>query len=437
MRQRVTSTARLLQRIAFEHRQRGRVGQELVTQTFQIQGNRRVEGIIKTLTALPELRQNFGNFDTNLMLFNVQNGTIDLRTGKLKDHDPRDLITRISPVNHDPQAESPRWHEFLQQIFCGDQDLINYVQRVVGYSLTGVVSEKALFILYGFGHNGKSVFLETLYKLLGSYVGTIDPGDLIRQRNDRHPAGLASLSGKRIAYAQETTEGSRINEQLVKALTGGDTIPVRLMHQNPWEMKPTFTLFMSTNSKPVVTEQGITIWDRLKPIPFRYTVPPEQRIPAHELIHRFVEEEGAGVLRWAVEGCIEYLRDGRLVEPAVIRKEVDEYRRSMDTLGQFLEQECILTNGIKVPKSSLYNAYTGWCEDNAYLPLKADILWRKLRERGHVEASMRHHGAKVRCWLGIGLLSELGGNKHSRDENPGNSDGVYRDPAPEHPKFAA
>jgi P4 family phage/plasmid primase-like protien len=426
VRQRIIKTARLLQRLVLDNAQRGRTHRDRVADTLNIEANRRVEGIVRTMSALPELRRNVGDFDADLMLMNVQNGTIELHTGHLREHRPDDLITQITSTSFDATAKATRWMQFLQEIFCGDQELIDFVQRVVGYSLTGIKSEKALFILHGSGQNGKSVFLETLRNLLGGYVGSLDPGDLIRHRNDRHPAGLAKLAGTRIAYAQETAEGSRLNEALIKALTGGDTITVRRMHQNPWDMRPTFTLFMSTNSKPLVYEQGSAIWDRLKPIPFRYKVPPELRVNIDQLLHHFVEVEGAGVLAWAVEGCLKYLQDGRLVTPDVIRKEVEEYRADMDMVGQFLEQECVETEGVKVPKSELYTCYQAWCDGNGYIPLKAEVLWRKLKERGFQERSMRRHRLKVRCWEGLGLRSELGPEAESpKDFRPWGDGAVF------------
>jgi putative DNA primase/helicase len=169
-------------------------------------------------------------------------------------------------------------------------------------------------------------------------------------------------------------------------------------------MKPTFTMFLSTNSKPVINEHGVAIWDRLKPIPFRHTVPHDKRVPLAEMTRRFKEEE-AGVLRWAVDGCLQYVKDGRLVEPDVIREEVGRYRSDMDTVGQFLEEVCVTGHEEKVPKLMLYDEYKAWCDDNGYGPLHAQVLWRMLKERGFEDASLRYQHTKMRCWRGLGLRS--------------------------------
>lgn len=413
VRQRIVATARRLQQIAFAEAQGPANNRDLLTQAFRIQNNRKTRDVAETLRSLPTMRRNFGDFDANPWLLNVANGTVNLKTGALQPHDPADLITNIAPVEYDSQAQAPQWEAFLQQVFCGDTDLIDYVQRLIGYSLTGMVSERAIFILYGAGRNGKSVFLETLRELLGEYASAFDPGVLTLHKHEKHPAGLAVLAGKRLVYAQETAEGSRLNEAQVKSLTGGDTVPVRLMHENPWEMKPTFTIFLSTNSKPVIGEQGPAIWERLKPIPFRHTVAPEERVPAHVLLRRFAVEEGAGVLRWAVDGCLRYLADGTLTEPPVIAAEVEEYKQDMDILGSFLDDYCVTGEGRKVLKTWLYQRYAEWCRNNGLFQMNSLTFNRRLAERGFEGRNLRYRGrhdtksTKGQCWAGLGLREDV------------------------------
>lgn len=208
-------------------------------------------------------------------------------------------------------------------------------------------------------------------------------------REGQHPADLAMLRGVRLAYAQETGEGRRLNEPLVKSLTGGDTITVRRMRENPWQMQPTFKTWMITNSKPLIYETGTAMWDRVKLVPFLYTVPEDKKIPLHVLVNQFIQEEGAGILRWAVEGCTAYLTEG-LTEPEAVRNEIASYREEMDVLGRFIA-ECCDTGSAEYTATSaeLYSAYEEWRQRNGMPQWDSGVLGRRLNERGYASKTRR------------------------------------------------
>ncbi len=299
------------------------------------------------------------------------------------------MLTQLTPIAYDAAATAPKWDAFISEIFRDDRELIQYVQRVVGYSLTGVVSERAFFVLYGSGRNGKSVFLETLKALLGDYAAAFNPEALMLHREGHHPADLAMLRGIRLAYAQETGEGRRLNEPLVKSLCGGDTITVRRMRENPWQMQPTFKTWMITNSKPLIYETGTAMWDRVKLVPFLFTVDESAKVPLHVLVNQFISNEGAGILRWAVEGCAAYLKDG-LPEPAAVRNEIASYRDDMDLLGRFLAECCDTgSDDYTVTPDELFAAYVQWCQRSGEDAWLGGVFARKLTERGYERKTER------------------------------------------------
>lgn len=399
-------TARLVQMWAVTKLHDADKRKKLLGQALQAEGNQRVKAAVERARAVPEVAIPVGAFDAQPFLLNVQNGTLDLRTGALREHRQADLLTQGASVPYDPTATAPQWEAFLRTIFCNDEALIGYVQRVVGYCLAGDVSERAFFVLYGGGRNGKSVFVEVLRAVLGDYAAALDPQALLSHKDRPHPADLAVLRGKRLAYAQEAPEGRRLNEPLVKALTGGDTITVRVMHGNPFEMKPTFKLWLSTNSKPIIREMGTAMWDRIKLIPFRYTVPKGQEEKRHALVERFAVEEGAGVLRWAVAGYAAYLGHD-LDEPATVREAVEDYREEMDALGRFVEESCAPGPGYWTSTGDLYGAYQVWCRKNGEDAWTARGFGKALGERGFKSDKERGE----RGWRGLRLKEEWRGTE--------------------------
>ena len=240
--------------------------------------------------------------DTDPWLLNCLNGTIDLRTGRLRPHRQTDMISKLAPVRYDDQAECPRWTAFLDRIMDGSDNLIGYLQRIAGLCLTADIREQILPIFYGTGANGKSVFLDTLLGIMGDYGIEAAPGLLIlKQGYSEHPTEIADLAGRRLVVGWETEEGQHLRIQLIKRLTGNAKIKARYMRQDYFEFDRTFKVILCTNNKPSVQEQTVAVWRRLRLIPFNVTIPENEQDKS--LLHK-LKCEWSGILRWAVQGCL-------------------------------------------------------------------------------------------------------------------------------------
>ncbi|AEG14986.1 phage/plasmid primase, P4 family [Desulfofundulus kuznetsovii DSM 6115] len=357
-------------------------------------------GRIKAMVALAESEPGIpvlpAELDRDPWLLNVLNGTIDLRTGELRPHRREDMLTKIAPVEYDPQAKCPRWEQFLNEIMDGNRNLMGFLQRAVGMSLTGDTSEHVLFILHGSGRNGKSTFLNTLLALLGDYGMTAAPDLLMAKQNDRHPTELADLFGKRLVVSIESDEGRRLAESLIKQLTGGDKIKARRMREDFWEFSPSHKLWLATNHKPRVRGTDVAIWSRLKLIPFAVTFPEDKQ---DKQLAKKLLAELPGILRWAVEGCLTWQRDG-LGVPEEVKAATESYRQEQDVLAAFLNECCIINPLAKVAARNLYKAYVDWCGENGEHPLAQRNFGMRLAERGFVS---KKGTAGRYFWEGIGL----------------------------------
>jgi P4 family phage/plasmid primase-like protien len=287
-------------------------------------------------------------------LLNVANGTIDLRTGKLRGHRRKDFITKLAPVTFDPDADCPRWRAFLDTIFAGNEELIGYVQRLAGYCLTGVTEEHILPFLNGTGANGKTTLVEALLKLLGpDYAMKAAPDLLMARRGESHPTDRADLWGKRFVACVETEEGRRMAEALTKELTGGDKIRARRMREDFWEFTPTHHVWLAGNHKPAITGTDHGIWRRIKLIPFDVVIPDadqDKRLPAK------LARELPGILNWAIAGCLAWRRDG-MQEPAIVRAATEGYAEEQDEVQQFLDDFCEQGADFMTSAGALYRAF--------------------------------------------------------------------------------
>jgi len=355
--------------------------------------------LLKTEPGIPVLPE---ELDQDPWLLNCQNGTLDLRTGELRSHDRRDLITKLAPVVYDPNATCPEWFRFLDRIMAGRADLVTFLQRAVGYALTGLTDERVLFILHGSGANGKSTFLETIALLLGDYAARTTADTVLARDRDAIPNDIARLRGARFVYASEAEEGRRLAEARIKDLTGGDTITARFLHQEWFEFRPEFKLWLGTNQKPVIRGTDPAIWDRIRLVPFDVRIPESERIPRRELMARF-EAELPGILAWSVRGCLEWQKHG-LGMPAEVREATGAYRAEMDVLAQFLEECCIVNPLAKAKAGDLYRAYSEWCEANGERPLSQRNFGMRLTERGF---ERRRSTGGPFWWYGIGLVNQV------------------------------
>lgn len=353
------------------------------------------------------------DLDQGRFLLNASNGTIDLKTGKVRNHSRSDLLTHDAAIQYDPNADCPTWKRFLADVFGGDTDLIEFVRRAVGYSLTGDVREQVLLICHGSGSNGKSVFLNILKKLLGRLALQAAPDLLMADRNRRHPTEQADLYGRRAVVCQETEENRRLNEVLVKQLTGGDSVRARRMHEDFWEFEPTWKIWLSTNHRPEIRGTDHAIWRRVRLIPFNTTFhDPGKGDPVKDSrMEEKLTAELPGILAWAVQGCLAWQRDG-LTIPDAVRAATDEYREQQDTLAAWLGECCIVKRTTDAKAADLYASYSEWCEANGERPEPQRRFGMRLTERGF-QRQRRMVGI---WWLGIGLLETNTNERYERNE---------------------
>lgn len=316
--------------------------------------------------------------DTDPWKLNVLNGTINLKTGKLLPHQKEDLITKIIPVEYHSNASCPIWLAFLNKIMKGNQNLISFLKQAVGYSLTGDVSEQVLFFLYGTGANGKSKFLEAILGITGAYGIQAVPDLLMLKHYESHPTGLADLLGRRFVSTIETEEGKRMAESLVKQMTGGDRLKARFMRQDFFEFQPNFKLWLAANHKPIIKGTDYAIWRRIRLIPFEVTLSKSEQ---DKKMGEKLKSEYPGILRWAVEGCLEWQSNG-LEEPSEVIKATKSYQEEMDVLGRFLKEETVQEPQTQVQASVLSNRFKQWCEENGESLISSNAFGRKMTEFG-------------------------------------------------------
>jgi putative DNA primase/helicase len=339
-------------------------------------------------------------FDRYPYLLNCLNGVVDLRTGNLLPHDPSLRLTQLCPVAYNPDATAPTWQRFLSDVFLGDQDLISFVQRALGYSLTGDTSERVFFIAWGSGHNGKSTLFGTIQRLLGDYAKTVTTDALLKRREqaDTHPTGLADLYGVRLAVASETEEGKHLATARVKALTGRDRIKARYMRRDYFEFEPTAKIWLFTNHRPVISDTTPAMWKRLILIPFRAHFDPDSPQCDKRMPEKLWAER-EGILAWLVQGCLAWQREG-LNPPPVVREATKEYQSEMDKIGAWITERCEVDPKAVTPFADLYADYEAWCREQGDEPMSKRRFGDRLSEKGFPPATQRlSGGAKARKGL--------------------------------------
>jgi P4 family phage/plasmid primase-like protien len=352
--------------------------------SFAIQsGNtRRVNSMLEAAQSVCGMPITPEALNKNAYLLNCLNGTVDLRTGGLMPPRREDYITRAIPVEYDPHARCPQWERFLFQIMGGKKHLVEFLQRVAGYCLTGDTSEQCMFILHGSGANGKSTFLNVLQNVLGCYAKAAESQVFIEKKNDDATFyALASLWGARMVTSIETGEGRKLDEPLIKQATGGDIITCRRMREDFWQYMPEFKLFFATNHRPIIKGTDNGIWRRIRLVPFEVVVPDSEQ--DKQLTSKLLKEV-PGILAWGVRGCIDWRRGG-LREPDDVLIATREYRDEQDTLGAFLDECCLIGPEYHDTTQNLYHTYTRWAKDNGVFIWSCKKLMMELAGRGFEE----------------------------------------------------
>lgn len=323
--------------------------------------------------------------DANKYLLNTQNGIIDLKTGTLLPHASHHLMTKIADVGYEKDADAPTWRKFLETILVDEQgntdhDLIRYTQKLIGYTMTGDITDQSMYFLYGGGKNGKSTFINTVKDILGDYARQTNKETFIsKDNNGGANSDVARLSGSRFVSAVESNEGEKLDESIVKQITGGESIIARFLHKDYFEFSPEFKVFFTTNHKPIVKGTDEGIWRRIKLIPFLAFIPEEKRdmqLPVK------LKEEASGILNWMVEGCLMWQREG-LKPPQSIMESGKEYREEMDLVLPFIIESCNINPLSKVELKVLYDEYCFYCTDNGDYVLKKRAFSRELENKGY------------------------------------------------------
>jgi putative DNA primase/helicase len=332
----------------------------------------RLQAMISMGASEPDVRVMAADLDHDPMMLNVDNGTVDLMRGTLNQHDRSDYITRIVPVTYDAEATCPRWFQFLDEVFDSDQELISFVQRAVGYTLTGDTREHALFLLWGNGCNGKSVFIEIMRCILGEFAVATPMATFTTKRDGSTPTNdLAMLRGARLVSVQESEETAGFSESLVKQITGGDAITARFLHREFFTFTPQFKPWIATNHKPRVRGTDDGFWRRVRLIPFTVSFLNRQ----DKTLFQTLRNELPGILNWAIDGCISWQSMG-LGHASAVDNATASYRSESDSIAIFVS-DCLVVNpdaDIEISAKRVYSLYLKWCEDNGEKPKSKKML---------------------------------------------------------------
>jgi putative DNA primase/helicase len=365
------------------------------------EGVRGIAAMLESARSIESLATITPDYDRNPFLLTVGNGTLDLRTGGLRSARPEDLITRATSVPYNPAADCLRWLQFLKEIFPGDTELVDYIQRAAGYSLTGDTTEQCFFVLFGSGANGKTSLLEILVRLLGTHAATTPFDTFLVRSNPGAPRNdLAALHGARFVKAAEAEHRARLDEALVKQVTGEDTVTARFLFREHFSFKPQFKIWLATNYKPDIRGTDYAIWRRVVPIPFTQEFRKDDpRTDSH--LREKLAAELEGILAWAVRGCLAWQKYG-LGTASAIESATREYRQESDQVGRFIKGRCVREAGRQTGGKKFYDDYVHWCAQHGEKPLANNIFAQELKKRG-ISKKQTRSGV---FYEGIGLLPE-------------------------------
>ncbi len=388
---------------------------KLVRHALTSQGEARLHAMIALAESEAAIVVAPDDLDANSDLLNVLNGTLDLESGKLRPHKRSDLITKLAPVSYDPRAHHDLWDQYLDSSTAGDQELRAFLQRAVGYSLSGDTSEEKLFFVFGPEATGKTTFIEAIKAMLGDYAATTDFETFLkRPSTGAARSDIARLANVRFVASVEVDDGKHLAEGLVKQSTGGDRITARYLFKEYFEFTPRFKLWLAANHAPMVRDDDAAMWRRILRIPFEHTVPEDKRNPKMKATLRDPNVGGPAILAWAVKGYRAWRKGGLGVPPSV-KEATDAYRAEMDPIAGFVEQCCALEEEAVSTAKGLWRAYCDWAQyTGGAAALKRPEFGQRLRSRG---CEPRKGAQGVRLWHGIRLLD--GDDETSADQDEG------------------
>jgi putative DNA primase/helicase len=361
----------------------------------QIASHKKMSAVLRIAAADPRIAVPASLWDAHPMLLNTPAGVVDLTTGETRPHDPGLLISQMTTAS--PGSDCPRWTAFLEEITGGDADLQAYLARLAGYCLTGSTREQVFAFLHGHGANGKSVLLQTLASIMGSYAATAAQDTFMASRGERHLTEMAGLRAARLVLVSETDDGRSWAEARIKAITGGEKLRANFMRQDHFEFTPQFKLLVAGNHRPTLNAVGEAMRRRLHLVPFTVTIPPGRR--DLRLAEKLLAERD-GILGWMLAGCAAWQRQG-LAPPKCVTTAAEDYFEEEDLVGQWIEEWCLLGAEHKALAAQLFQSWQVWAEARGFPPGSQKSLGEALRARGFTPTTVR----RGRGWSGIALRS--------------------------------
>jgi putative DNA primase/helicase len=370
---------------------------ELMRHARQSESLRAIEAMLKLARAEEGMTVSQGELDSDPMLLGAFNGTVDLRTGELVPAQRAHMISKSVATEFDPCATCPLFERVVAEIMGDNEELIAYLRRLTGYALTGQTSEQIIVFAHGTGANGKSTLLVTLRGVWGDYGAQTPSETLMSRRDEGIRNDIARLRAARLVTCNETEDGKRVAESMLKQLTGGDPITTRFLHKEYFEFVPKFKIILAANHRPIIRGSDDGIWRRIHLLPFTVSIPPERR---DKTLSEKLRPEWPGILAWAVRGCLEWQNLG-LAPPAEVVQATQDYHDEMDLIGRWIAEQCIQAPSVRVQVSFAFNDYVKWAESQGAHPMSMMSFSRKLEDRGYEK---RKSGNMH--FVGLGLKGE-------------------------------
>lgn len=391
---------------AFADNPKGEENKLIQANAKQTLNNQKRADMLRAASTEPGMSiASMAELDADPMLMGCSNGVISLPSGTLLVSDPKMLITKQVRASYDPQAKAPVWEKFISECFLGDAETIRYVQKALGYALTGDVSEEVMHFFYGVGSNGKTLLTNVIYNILNEYSAIADTDLLMRKdkTNDNAPTpDIARLQGKRFVVANEVEEGRRLNDKNLKVLASKQNMHARELYGKTFEFTPQHKIFVTTNHKPYVSDQSEGAWRRIRMVPFLNRVSGEQI--DHELEDKLMSE-ASGILNWLIRGCVMWKKE-RLNPSSAVEQSSNEYRKESDVLGLFISDCCNEGPEEKVDQQTLFNRWRLWCIENGHQVGSKRTFTIRLEARG-MNSKAYFRGARAYQGISLDLSTEF------------------------------
>lgn len=370
----------------------------------------RLGAMVRLARGEPTLRASATDFDRDPWILNVENGILDLRRGELRPHDRTAMCSKLAPVRFVAGARHPVLDAYLASATGGDEAFIRFLQRAIGYTLTGDTGAESLFLVLGPGGSGKTTLVEAFKDLLGDYALTAAARTLLEKRSESgHTSDVARMHGRRMICTSEIAKGKRLDSGLLKSLTGGERIVARNIYESDTEFVPMGKFWLAANDAPGVADDDSGMWRRIIRVPFVQVVPEAQRDPRIKETLRTDPDARSAILAWAVQGCLDWQALGRgrqgLAVPAVVSKATSDYKAEQDPIAAFLDEACQVSEEAFAEVAAMRRAFTDYCRGGATTPIAPQDFNARMEARGFKRTVRKIRGRAAKVWAGVGLLS--------------------------------